>query len=203
MDLKELFLKRESKTDENSEAKKKPDKSNWIVLILVGVLLLVIVMPTNNSKQTEEVDNSAKDTSQKENSNTNEESKTTVEEQLEKVLSQIEGAGKVKVMITYKDSGTQVVEKDTSINNDNTAEEDSSGGTRKSTSSQSGETTVYDNESKDGSPFISKELTPQIEGVLVVAEGGNKTSVRQNISNAVLALFPVEAHKIVVVKMND
>ena len=37
----------------------------------------------------------------------------------------------------------------------------------------------------------------------MVAQGGDKTSVRQNISNAVLALFEIEPHKIVVVKMKD
>ena len=41
-----------------------------------------------------------------------------------------------------------------------------------------------------------------MEGVLVVAEGGGDAKIVKNISDAVLALFSVEAHKIKVVKMN-
>ncbi len=49
---------------------------------------------------------------------------------------------------------------------------------------------------------MSKEMTPKVEGVLVVAEGGENAKTAKNISDAVLALFPVEVHKIKVVKMN-
>ncbi len=59
---------------------------------------------------------------------------------------------------------------------------------------------------KDGSqneiPFVTREKNPQVEGVLVVAEGGANAQVIKNISEAILALFPIEAHKIKVVKMN-
>ena len=51
----------------------------------------------------------------------------------------------------------------------------------------------------EGQPFIAKESVPAVEGVLVVAEGGGNGKVAKNISDAVLALFPVEVHK---VKMN-
>jgi len=37
---------------------------------------------------------------------------------------------------------------------------------------------------------------------LILAEGGDSTAVKQNISDAVLALFHVDAHKIKVVKMS-
>ena len=44
---------------------------------------------------------------------------------------------------------------------------------------------------------------PSIEGIVVVAEGGGNATVAANISNAAMALFPVEAHKIIVVKMSS
>ncbi|MEI3340576.1 MAG: hypothetical protein V8R80_12125 [Eubacterium sp.] len=45
-------------------------------------------------------------------------------------------------------------------------------------------------------------MEPEIEGILVVAQGGGNTAVAENISEAAQALFSVEAHKIKVVKMN-
>lgn len=191
MEWKELFEKMKEK---------KPDKTGWIILILFGVLLLVITLPTGNSRKTQ---TTAQDSETSETTAARSAAaETEQEEQLETILERIEGVGRVRVMITYKDSGTQVVEKDSSTSVNNTTEEDNTGGTRKSAQSQSDETTVYDKSSSDGEPFVSKELTPEIEGILVVAEGGGSAVVKQNISDAVLALFPIEAHKIVVVKMN-
>ena len=45
-------------------------------------------------------------------------------------------------------------------------------------------------------------MAPRIAGVLVVAEGGADTAVKQNISEAVMALFQIDVNRIKVVKMN-
>ena len=41
-----------------------------------------------------------------------------------------------------------------------------------------------------------------IRGVLVVAQGGGDPVIVQNITEAVMALFGIEAHKIKVMKMS-
>ena len=51
--------------------------------------------------------------------------------------------------------------------------------------------------------LVSKEILPEIEGVLVVAEGGDSPRIVSDISDAVKALFQVEAHRIKVVKMSS
>ncbi len=202
MELKKLF-EAITKKKEDGKPEKGMDKTGWILLVLLGLLFLVIAMPTDGGKKTEDKTANVQEDWETGTSRQSMTDKDQLEERLELALSNIEGVGKVRVMITYKDNGTQVVEKDGNSSSSSTTEEDSSGGTRKVTESERNETTVYNSTGGDGEPFIAKELTPAIEGILVVAEGGNKTSVKQNISNAVLALFPVEAHKIVVVKMND
>ena len=66
------------------------------------------------------------------------------------------------------------------------------------------EETVYIQEDSAGStPFVAKQLNPRVEGVLVVARGGKSALVTKKISEAILALFPVEAHKITVVEMKE
>lgn len=202
MERKKLF-EAITKKKEEGKPEKGMDKTGWILLVLLGLLILVIAMPTDGGKKTEDKTADVQEDLGTGKSRQGMTEKNQLEERLELALSNIEGVGKVRVMITYKDNGTQVVEKDGNSSSSSTTEEDSSGGTRKVTESERNETTVYNSTGGDGEPFIAKELTPEIEGILVVAEGGNKTSVKQNISNAVLALFPVEAHKIVVVKMND
>ncbi len=42
-----------------------------------------------------------------------------------------------------------------------------------------------------------------MEGVIVIAEGGGNSVVNAQITEAVLALFPIEAHKIKIMKMKQ
>ena len=77
-------------------------------------------------------------------------------------------------------------------------QEGESGG--KNTSSS--ETAVYANGNGEETPYVKQELSPRIEGVLVIAEGGDNAVVIENITEAVQALFGVDTHKIKVMKHN-
>lgn len=178
---------------------KKLKRSDWLILVLAGILILIIALPTDTKekKQAEE----AKENISKEN-NTMEASKDEIERKLEDILEKIDGAGDVKVMITYQDSGTQVVEKDKNTSENSLQESDSTGGVRSTKEQQLQESTVYEEADAGNTPFVSKELLPKVEGILIVASGGDSQKVKQNISEAVLALFQVEAHRIKIVKMS-
>lgn len=178
---------------------KKLKRSDWMILVLAGILILIIALPTDTKgkKQAEE----AKENISKEN-NTMEASKDEIEQKLEDILEKIDGAGEVKVMITYQDSGTQVVEKDKNTSANSLEESDSTGGVRSTKEQQLQESTVYEEADAGNTPFVSKELLPKVEGILIVASGGDNQKVKQNISEAVLALFQVEAHRIKIVKMS-
>lgn len=178
---------------------KKLKQSDWLILVLAGILILIIALPTDTKgkKQAEE----AKENISKEN-NTMEASKDEIEQKLEDILEKIDGAGEVKVMITYQDSGTQVVEKDKNTSANSVEESDSTGGVRSTKEQQLQESTVYEEADAGNTPFVSKELLPKVEGILIVASGGDNQKVKQNISEAVLALFQVEAHRIKIVKMS-
>ena len=178
---------------------KKLKRSDWLILVLAGILILIIALPTDTKgkKQAEE----AKENISKEN-NTMEASKDEIEQKLEDILEKIDGAGEGKVMITYQDSGTQVVEKDKNTSENSLEESDSTGGVRSTKEQQLQESTVYEEADAGNTPFVSKELLPKVEGILIVASGGDNQKVKQNISEAVLALFQVEAHRIKIVKMS-
>lgn len=178
---------------------KKLKRSDWLILVLAGILILIIALPTDTEekKQAEK----SKENISKEN-NTMEASKDEIERKLEDILEKIDGAGDVKVMITYQDSGTQVVEKDKNTSENSLEESDSTGGVRSTKEQQLQENTVYEEADAGNTPFVSKELLPKVEGILIVASGGDNQKVKQNISEAVLALFQVEAHRIKIVKMS-
>lgn len=115
----------------------------------------------------------------------------------------MEGVGNVKVMITLKSSEENVVEKDQQSDGQSVEEEDSQGGKRTTKETSSDKTSIYEQKS-DGTqvPYVSKKLSPEVEGVIVIADGGDNAVVVQNITGAIQALYGVEAHKIKVMKRN-
>ena len=135
------------------------------------------------------------------NTDTMEEYEAVLERRVASALEYVEGVGKTEVMITLKSSSQKVVEKDQTGDSRTTEEKDSAGGTRTENARSSERTSVY-TQSTDGTqiPYVSKELTPEVEGVLVIAEGGDNAVVVQNITEAIQALFGIDAHKIKIMK---
>lgn len=183
----------------NTSLLKKIGLNKLALILLCGVALLILVLPMEEEKD-------------KNQSAGNKEvltvSEETYEELLEKrlteVLTCVEGVGKTKVMITMKASGEKIVLKETPYTGSETSEIDSEGGSRNVSEWSQSDTAVYIEES-DGSktPYVVQETNPQIEGVIVIAEGGDNIYTVKEIMDAVSALFDVPSHKIKVMKMKE
>ena len=174
-------------------------KTDWIAVALVGVLLLVVAMPSGGTG-IHLAENKKEDTAQEKTEQKYE--KEDYAEYLEQVLGQMEGVGKVSVMVTVADQGEDIIEKDKTEHTSTVTNTDS-GSMEMTTEKESGEETVYEESGGEKAPYVSKEILPEIEGVLVVAEGGDSPRIVSDISDAVKALFQVEAHRIKVVKMSS
>lgn len=169
------------------------DKSQWIAVILTGVLLLVIAIPVETGEK-RDTQSLPAETAAGGGTDDEDSYRRQMEEQLEDILSQVDGVGKVKVMITLKDGGEQVLAKDSTISSRTSEQADGS----VSSESSNEAVTVFNGE-KD--PVTTQMRTPDVEGVLVVAQGAGSGGVENRIYQSVMALFPVDAHKISVVKM--
>lgn len=192
-------------------------KDNLIILVLTGVLLVIIALPSKDSGEKKEdgaagipyAGTAAGDTEVGGAENAEEgfgeadteEYAAYLEKRLTEALSHMEDVGKVEVMITLKSSRELVVEKEEPVSRSTTNEKDSQGGSRIVSEMESGDNTVYRTEGNASEPYVIKTLTPQIEGVLVVAQGAGQGTVNRTIVEIAQALFGVEAHKVKVVKM--
>ena len=124
------------------------------------------------------------------------------EERLERILEQIDGAGRVEVMIRAEASKEYVVEKDITNSESSVTETDSEGGTRQNFGLERRESSVFTKDTSGNDiPWVIKELEPTIEGVLVAVQGADQESVASEITQAVQVLFDIPVHKIKVVKM--
>lgn len=185
-------------------------KDQLFIVLLSGVLLLVIALPvTPKQKENNSVARMTTDIA----GNTQQSSKKAqtmegdtvyvkeMEQKLERLLTNMDQVGRVKVILTLKASEEKIVEKDMPMIRSNTQEEDSQGGSRVVNNVDSKETTVYETDSGKSAPYVVKTVSPKVEGVVVVCEGAGNGSVSKNITEVIQVLFGIEPHKIKVAKM--
>lgn len=132
-------------------------------------------------------------------SNISEGNEYNLQQELEDILSKIEGVGKVKVLVTYTESSEVVAIYNENKNVSITEEADTTGGTRTIESTDSSKEIVMDGENK---PITEKIIMPKVEGAIVIAEGGGNINIKSNIVQAVSAVTGVSTHKIQVFEMS-
>lgn len=171
------------------------------LLIVAGLVLLIASFDGKEEHKTQTQINTQNEEKQSEEQQLNTYIEN-METRLTNVLWQVDGIGKVQVMITAKATQEKVVLKDAPYKKTTVKEEDSTGATRESKETTSEEGTILEKQ-QDGSesPYITKELQPEIEGVVVIAEGAAQKQIEAEINDAVVALFSVPSHKIKVMKM--
>ena len=123
-----------------------------------------------------------------------------LEQRIRDVLKNVDGVGEVDVMLTLSSSSEKVLRVDKERRRATTSETDSSGGTRQQAEESLRESTVLAGGSGSGEPVVEKELTPELSGIVISAQGGGNASVQKEISEAMQALFGLPAHKIKVLK---
>ena len=116
-----------------------------------------------------------------------------MERQLELLLSQIDGAGRVRVMLSLKTGSVFHYQTDTERSEDREAERLHSASEEK--------TVMLSRGNAYNEPAVVSTAYPIFQGALVVAEGGADPSVRYQLSSAVAALLGLGADQITVVKM--
>lgn len=190
------------------------NKNNLLIIVLVGILFMVISLP--DAKTGKSVDTSSENVTSEFN-NMGLEKDPEIEvwqdetaqyvEQLEKRLSElltrVEGAGKVEVIITLRSSIERVVEKDIGTQQSETQETDAQGGNRTVGSASTNEGTVYVTEGSSSAPYVVKTISPAVEGVVVLAQGAGIGSVSNELSEAVQVLLGIEAHRVKILKMES
>ena len=118
------------------------------------------------------------------------------ENRLKQILSSIKGAGRVDVMITYKTGKELIPAMNTVESVIETEEKDSSGGIRKVSQTDINSQPVSMNTSDGTQPLITREIHPEVLGVIVIAEGAEDIHVRMELQKAVQTVLGVSANQV-------
>lgn len=194
---------------------KKLEKDQCLIIILVGVLLCVIALPVRQNDSKSNISNIISDTIDNHTTvNTDDAYPETEdeaadyagywEERLEDALRYVDGVGRVRVLITLKESEHKIVEKDGPEEYSNTEETDAAGGSRTIRDSRIEKSTIYTVDDKGQNvPYVIKTISPSVEGVVVIAQGVQTQNVQENLIEAIQVLFDIDANKIKIVKMKN
>lgn len=170
--------------------KLKKDKVRNIVII-IGIIGIVFIFISNLiSKDSENIDSDINELNTINSYNT-ESYERQIEEQLEEIISSIDGAGRVKVMATLDRTSQIVYATEEKYNTDN--------------EKQSGETAYVIIKKSDGTESAIKvtEIQPKIKGVIVVCEGGEDSVVQERIVKAVTTVLDISSSKVCVTKISE
>lgn len=175
---------------------------NAAILTIIGVILLIAgksFLGSEYGKNDKSELN--QNTSAQREDGLYEKANNEMEGRLKSILSQVYGAGKVDVMVSYSVSKEKIPVSDVKKSESITDEKDSGGGTRKISQSSYESSIVFENgQNGEKSAMIVKELEPEVKGVLVVAEGAGSPAVKDKLCRAVQVLLDIPIHKIQVVE---
>lgn len=165
-------------------SKNKHMQSIYIILI-IGVALLFFtssLFVKDGAKKTKEGDTPPVSTAVD----------AALQNDLEKILSQIAGAGEVSVMITYEGTGEKYYAAD--VTSESSSSSDSAQTEKSRTQESAKQSTKLITPSNE--PVITKENFPKVQGVIVVCDGARDAQVRQDVITAVKAALNVADHKV-------
>lgn len=164
------------------------DKRKTVVLVIVGIVGIILIGLSDMDFSSK---NEVRDDKNEQQSV--ESYIISLEKKTEKMVSQISGAGKSKIMITadvsreYDYATNQ--SKSEEVSNDN-----------KTSIDFRSEVILYDDGDGDNA-LVKKAIEPKIRGVLVLCEGAGNPSINEEITSAVKTVLGVSSNKICVLKL--
>ena len=145
-----------------------------ILILLIGLAFMLIPIRNKETKDSVSIPET--------------QAQSDICDQLCDILSQIEGAGKVSVMLTVKVGETKVYQSDEDL-----------------TSGENGtlrqDTVIVTDENRVQSGLVQHVVSPEYRGAIIVCQGADNAEVRLQIIEAVARVTGLGTDKISVIKM--
>ncbi len=158
--------------------------SKWIVILgFIGMILILIseFIPEKTDKKSNE----------KELYKVSDYS-SSMEKQIENMLSKIDGVGKVNVTLMVSGTEEYIYAQENKSNISKNGE---------SNSSQNENSYIFIQKNGDKEALVQKVINPVISGVVIVCEGGGNSVVRESVYKAVSVSLNIASNKIYVTKL--
>ena len=199
--LDKLFL-----TDRGENEGKPPSKLRYFVFLgLLGILMVILSnifsdkdpeeaemkIETGKTQQTQEANKA-----QPEVNPEIEQIARSYEEDLVKMLNNIQGVSEAEIMVNLESSDVKVYERNLISGGQTTNEEDQSGGTRQVEDKTEETQVVLVRQGDTEMPILVQTNRPEVRGVFIVAKGAEQAQIKSWIIEAISSVLDVSSHRI-------
>lgn len=202
-----------SKGDLGNEIKKILNNKNFfnvLVFLLIVVFLLLATSAfskggLNKSSNNNSIPNGAEEVASNDGVKSKEVLEYEKEQKIElkEMLAKMEGVGSVEVMMSFESGEVKVPAVNNTTQISETEEQDREGGTRTTSQETDGSTIVMKTNDNTNEPYILKTYKPQINGILIIAEGATSSKIRYDVQVAVASLYNLSLDKVKVYPMGS
>ena len=175
-------------------AEKFSGKKTTFILLIIGFIGIALIFLSDIFQPSAK---SSKQTQTSSDSSGNFEIQT--EKRLESIIGEINGVGRVQVLVTVQSGVENIYETDSKVSYGKTqtaGNED----LQQSNSSESSHV-IVDNENGGQRALLTKQIQPEILGVVVVCDGGGSPDVRESVVDTVSTALGIATNRISVNKM--
>ncbi len=181
--LEEWIREKVNRGASSSWLRSKPVQYLLLILICLGLLALIWPVPEGQDRSEQPgAGLESLDPSQ---------GSSKMSREVASILAKIKGAGKVDVSITLASSGRKTYA--TNMRHDNRESKETDGQGSKTSLEQSN---VQDIAVSSGSPLLIEEKTPEILGVLVVADGARWPELQEKLTHATATLLNIPVYRV-------
>ena len=198
--IKSLIIK---KTEKNNK-KTIENLVAFVVILIITIIAINMIWKDDKNNNLKSERNSLDVTEVKSSISENikeSSDQNDIELKLENILSQIDGVGKVKVLVTYSSTSMLIPLYNEDSEESLTEENDKEGGTRKITENKRKKDIIYQESSGEKKPITQSLISPKVEGAVITAVGAESADVKSKIIQAVEAVTGLATHKIQVFEM--
>ncbi|RYL87865.1 stage III sporulation protein AG [Sporolactobacillus sp. THM19-2] len=122
---------------------------------------------------------------------------------LKNILEQIKDVSEVSVMVSFSSTEKNIYQNNIKTQENQTVENDQKGGTRHvDEQNEDSQVVMIDNNGSKEPVVIGKEQ-PAVRGVIVVARGADRPSVRAEIMEAVATVLDIPTYKVKVLQKSE
>ena len=123
-----------------------------------------------------------------------------LEERVQQIVETVDGAGKVKVMITLEDAGETIYAQDEQLDAEHQYDENG----QKVLDRNSGQSShLFFDSGSDEQPLVETMRQPTVQGVAVICEGGGDIAVESRITQVVATVLGIPTSRVCVVAMQS
>ena len=168
--------------------------NNLFIFLLILIIFLIII---NNYLSKGELEKEVTKLEKPANniySETEPDYNRYLENKLSRILSKIDGVGEVDVMITLEDSEESIIASNSTILIENILEDDGEGGTREV--NREDVNTQALTRTNNGDLLVVKKINPNIQGVIVIAQGAKDLEIKEILYEAVKTALGVKGNRV-------